>query len=222
MGPGCCMHCMHCVRCGAVTVHARLRELIVSGTLVPETQLSEAGLAARLSVSRTPVREALQRLAADGLMHEAGRGVRVRTLSGEELRSAYRVRAALEALVAETAAERWGMGRIPPAALDDLAELAGRADAATRAGDHAAAATLNRAFHHDVAVAADNPVALEQLDRLWDRIIITTRRSLAAPARVEQVDHEHRALLDRIHAADPLGAAAAARDHVLATLEALS
>ena len=204
-----------------MTVHARLRELIVSGELDAGTRISESELAARLAVSRTPVREALARLDEDGLVDAIGRGVRVRTLSGDELEAAYRVRSALEALAAETAAAAQAAGRIAPAALGELDALADEADAVTRAGDLAAAAAVNRAFHRRTVVLAANPVALELLDRLWDRIVVTTRRSLAAPSRAAAVDREHRVLVERIRAGDAPGAAAAARDHVLATLEAL-
>jgi DNA-binding GntR family transcriptional regulator len=204
-----------------MTVRAQLRELIVSGVLDPGTRVSEAELAARLSVSRTPVREALAGLDADGLVDAVGRGVRVRTLSGDELVAVYRVRAALEALAAETAAASQAAGQIATAALTDLDDLAEQTDAATRAGDLESAALLNRAFHRAVIVLAANPVALELLDRLWDRIIVTTRASLAAPARADGVDQEHRLLVACIRAGDAPGAGSAARDHVLATLEAL-
>jgi DNA-binding GntR family transcriptional regulator len=204
-----------------MTVRAQLRELIVSGALDAGARVSEAELAARLSVSRTPIREALACLDGDGLVDAAGRGVRVRTLSGDELIAVYRVRSALEALAAETAAASQAAGRIAPAALTELDELAEQTDAATRAGDLESAALLNRAFHRATVVLAANSVALELLDRLWDRIIVTTRSSLAAPARADEVDREHRTLVARIRAGDAAGAASAARGHVLATLEAL-
>ena len=202
-------------------VRAQLRELIVSGALDANTRVSEAELAARLAVSRTPIREALAGLDADGLVDAAGRGVRVRTLSAHELVAVYRVRSALEALAAETAAESQAAGKIAPAALAELDDLADQTDAATRAGDLESAALLNRTFHCATVVLAANPVALELLERLWDRIIVTTRVSLNPPARAEAVDQEHRLLVARIRAGDAPGAASAARDHVLATLEAL-
>jgi DNA-binding GntR family transcriptional regulator len=214
------MHALYAIL-GSMTVRAQLRELIVSGALAPGARVSEAELAAQLDVSRTPVREALARLDGEGLVQAAGRGVRVRTLSADELVAVYRVRAALEALAAETAAESQVAGEIAPAALNELDHLADQTDAATRAGDLESAAQLNRAFHRATIVLAANPVALELLDRLWDRIIVTTRSSLAAPARADEVDQEHRLLLACIRAGDATGAASAARDHVLATLEAL-
>lgn len=75
----------------------------------PGAVLRQEQLSARYDVSRTPVREALRRLAATGLVSfEANRGVRVRTISREELRQAFLVRAELEALATELATPRLG------------------------------------------------------------------------------------------------------------------
>src|SRR3569832_1031446 len=84
-----------------------IEEAIVSGELVPGSVLRQEQLSERFGVSRTPVREALRRLAALGLVSfEPNRGVRVRTLSRDDLREAFLVRAELEALVTEEAARK--------------------------------------------------------------------------------------------------------------------
>src|SRR5881394_4192528 len=84
-----------------------IEEAIVSGELAPGTVLRQEQLSERFKVSRTPIREALRRLAALGLVSfEPNRGVRVRTLSRDELREAFLVRAELESLATELAAER--------------------------------------------------------------------------------------------------------------------
>jgi DNA-binding GntR family transcriptional regulator len=85
-----------------------LEEAIVSGELEPGRVLRQEELSARFTVSRTPVREALRRLAALGLVSfEPNRGVRVRTITGDELREAFLVRAELESLATEIAAPRF-------------------------------------------------------------------------------------------------------------------
>src|SRR5881398_2401803 len=82
-----------------------LEEAIVSGEIPPGSVLRQEQLSERFQVSRTPVREALRRLAALGLVSfEPNRGVRVRTLSREELYEAFLVRAELESLATEVAA----------------------------------------------------------------------------------------------------------------------
>src|SRR6185503_9639094 len=84
-----------------------LEEAIVSGEIAPGTVLRQEQLSERFEVSRTPVREALRRLAALGLVSfEPNRGVRVRSVSPAELREAYLVRAELESLATEVATPR--------------------------------------------------------------------------------------------------------------------
>jgi DNA-binding GntR family transcriptional regulator len=202
----------------AMTVYDRLRELIVAGDI--PAKVSETDHAERLEESRTQEREALARLHGDGLVDARGRGVRLIALSAHELRHVYRVRAALEALTAELVAERQAAGEIAPAALTALTRLAGAADEATRAADLAAGAASNRAFHLQIAELAANPPALDALRRIWDQIVVSTQRSLVAPARAKAVDDEHRRLLEAIAAGDARRAAEAARAHVLNTLEA--
>src|SRR6201997_1833047 len=93
-----------------------IEEAIVSGELEPGTVLRQEQLSEQFNVSRTPVREALRRLAALGLVSFVpNRGVRVRTISREELHEAFMVRAELEALATEVAAAKMTS--------DDLAEL---------------------------------------------------------------------------------------------------
>ncbi|MGW4809885.1 GntR family transcriptional regulator [Kitasatospora sp. NPDC004272] len=195
----------------------RLRELILDGHYPPGARVGEVEVAEALGVSRTPVREAFRALAADGLLAGAGRGLRVVRLDDEELSQVYRVRAALEALTAELAAERQRAGRLAPAELAELAALADRTHRATADGRLTEAVRLNRGFHRRIAELAANPVALHALDRLWDQIQVSTLRSLHAPARTDLVDAQHRDLLDAITAGDPAAAAATARRHVLDT-----
>jgi DNA-binding GntR family transcriptional regulator len=84
-----------------------IEEAIVSGELEPGTVLRQEQLSEQFNVSRTPIREALRRLAALGLVSFVpNRGVRVRTISREELHEAFMVRAELEALATEVAATK--------------------------------------------------------------------------------------------------------------------
>jgi DNA-binding transcriptional regulator YhcF (GntR family) len=106
-----------------------LEEAIVSGELAPGSVLRQEQVSAQYAVSRTPVREALRRLAALGLVSfEANRGFRVRTLSRSEVYEAFLLRAELESLVTGIAAER-----ITDEDLDELAEAERRFSRLTRA-----------------------------------------------------------------------------------------
>lgn len=214
-------------RCGppysrAVSVYRDLRDLIVSGEVAPGTVVTEHQLAGRLSVSRTPVREALQRLAGDGLVSGRGRGVRVLVRSPSELAHVYRTRAALEAMAAQAAAERYAAGELAPAELRHLDDVAQETDRLTRLGDMTAAAVSNRTFHQSLSRLAGNPVALEILDRLWDQIMVSTRASLTVSDRAQIVAGEHEVILRCVREGDGSGAADAARAHVLSTLGAPS
>lgn len=203
------------------SVYEDVRGLIVLGTYPAGQPVTEQELCDRLGVSRTPVREALRRLESDGLVEPARRGVTVVELGPKALRDAYLFRTALEALTAELAADRQRAGELAPAELARLKDLAAEADRATRSGDIAAGVRYNRAFHTHIATLADNPPAAEALERLWDRIIVSTRASLVAPARTGQVDEEHRYLVAAIADGRPEDAAFLARQHVLSTMYAL-
>ena len=123
-----------------------LEELIVSGQIAPGSVLRQEQLSEQYQVSRTPIREALRRLAALGLVSfEPNRGVRVRTLSRDELREAFLVRAELESLATELAVPRIGAEEL--AALDAAEKLLQRADARApppRARGHAGRPAASR------------------------------------------------------------------------------
>ncbi|WUH93628.1 GntR family transcriptional regulator [Streptomyces sp. NBC_00433] len=198
--------------------HARLREMIVAGAYAPGERLTETEVAGVLAMSRTPVREALRSLVADGLVRSAdGRGVVVTALDPAALRDTYRVRAALEALTAELAAGRQAAGLIAPAELTALAADAALTEEATDAGRLADAVAYNRRFHTRVAALSANAPAQAVLDRLWDQIVVSTRASLDAPHRPAQVNGQHRELLAAITEGRAADAAAVARQHVLDT-----
>ncbi|MGN9840229.1 GntR family transcriptional regulator [Nonomuraea sp. H19] len=199
------------------TACARLRELILDGTYPPGARLTEMEAAATLEMSRTPVREALRELAADGLVRPSGRGVVVVALEEGDLDEAYQVRAALEALTAELAATRQREGRIAPADLRALDDVAAETATATAEGRFADAVKLNRRFHRTIAVLAANSMALHALERIWDQIQVSTLRSLAPPARPAHVSDQHEELLAAITEGRSEEAARIARTHVLDT-----
>jgi DNA-binding GntR family transcriptional regulator len=202
------------------TTYARLHRLVIAGELVPGARLGELHLASELGVSRPTVREALRRLEGSGLATSDGRSLRVASLSQNELRSALLMRASLEALHAELTARRVAEGEIAPAQLRRLRELAGDAERATDARDKSAAPACNRAFHQAIDALADSPVSAAAVDRLWDRILVATERSLVSAGRREAVNREHRELVAALVAGAAADAAEIAGRHVRATLEA--
>ena len=209
-----------------------VEEAIVSGELPPGTVLRQEQLSERFSVSRTPIREALRRLAALGLVSFVpNRGVRVRTLSRDELWEAFLVRAELESLATEIAA--------PKMTSDDLDEL-DRAEAefsrATQAlrsrpreGDDRWRLTsewvrANHGFHDVIYRVASVPMI--------ERLAKGARRSFSGHAMwgpggsdvdalYERNDHEHQAIIAALRAANPGGARTLSREHVLHSYELL-
>lgn len=200
-----------------MSVYESLRSIVIDGTLPPHERVAESVLAERLGVSRTPVREALQRLEGDGLIEAQGRGVRLRVLTDAEIDDLYTARAGLEGWAARLAAQRVAEGEIAPRRLDELEALAAAAHRPTAGRDLARAAETNRAFHEAVTALAGRPAIDAALQRWWDQITVSTRRSLQPPQRTAVVRTEHESILTALRAGDATAARDAAEQHVLAT-----
>jgi DNA-binding GntR family transcriptional regulator len=135
---------------------AALRGLILDGDLRPGTRLGEVELADRLGVSRTPVREALSRLAAEGLVEIVpNRGARVATWTVAELEGVFDLRASLEPQLTGFAAARATPDDAD--ALDELAERMLEVGCPGPGQDLDALVPLNRAFHDRLIALADHP-----------------------------------------------------------------
>lgn len=147
---------------------ATLREQILDGTLLPGARLGEVEVSERLGVSRTPVREALGRLAAEGLVEIVpNRGARVATWSAREIEGIFELRALLEPQLTALAAAN--------VTADDLAELddlAARMRAAGAADDREAIAPLNRRFHDRLVEIADHPALAQALAGAIHRTVV--------------------------------------------------
>src|SRR4051794_20610034 len=201
------------------STYEQLRALVTSGEIKPGTRLAELPLASRLGVSRPTVREALRRLEGNGLADSDGRSLRVARMDAAELSSTLLMRSALDGLHAELAAARVRDGEIAPAQLRRILRLADETERATDRGDRATAIRLNRDFHQAIDGPAGSPVSAAASDRLWERTLVSTERSLAVPGRGDIVNREHRELLAAIVAGDAELARAIASRHVRATLE---
>ena len=201
-----------------------LEDAVISGELAPGTVLRQETLSERFGVSRTPIREALRRLTATGLVSfEPNRGVRVRAIPREELREAFLVRAELEALVTELAVPRFDEARLLAlrAAEADFARLTvelldrrrGEEERTQLTGEWVRA---NYRFHDVIYEAAAVPFV--------ERVAKNARRTFLSRWRpggpeiddlYEQNMHQHRAILGAIEARSSEGARALAHEHVL-------
>ena len=201
-----------------------LEDAVLSGELAPGTVLRQEQLSERFGVSRTPIREALRRLAATGLVSFVpNRGVRVRTISREELREAFLVRAELEALVTGLATPRIdaeGLDRLTQAEkrfselTDELLDRRRDPEERTRlTGEWVRA---NYRFHDVIYEAAAVPF-VESVAKGARRTFLSRWRA-GGPEIDElyrQNTREHRAILGAIEARSAEGARALAHEHVL-------
>jgi len=208
-----------------------LEEAIVSGELAPGSVLRQEQVSAQYAVSRTPVREALRRLAALGLVSfEANRGFRVRTISREEVWEAFLLRAELESLCTGIAAEKITEDEIREleAAEKRFARLA-RALRAREPGEDRRSPTVEwmRANHgfHDVIYRIANLPYIEQAAK-------NARRTFSGPAvwapgdeTINELyllnERQHASIRAALAARSPDGARALAREHVLSSFTLL-
>jgi DNA-binding GntR family transcriptional regulator len=191
-------------------VYEHLHGEIMANRLPPGTELSEVALSKELSVSRGPIREAMGRLAADGLVTvRPRRGAEVREITPRELVDAYQVREALEVL-----AVRLAVPRVSEADLDGLSELVGKMAEHARNGAVADFFAVNVSFHDLLCVLSGN----EKLVQVHRRLVAETgrfqARTLALRGSLEDSVSEHGAILSAIRERDADRAAALAAAHV--------
>lgn len=203
----------------AELVYRKLRAFLLSGQCKVGDRLTEMQLTERFGVSRTPVREALRRLQSEGLVARGDRGVVVSALLPSQVRNAYQLRAALEALSAELAAGRQRAGELAPSQLDELDEARAEVDRLARQGDIAGTTRANLRLHQCIASLAGNELVEEALGRIWDKITISSLTNLADSAWRKDVSRHHAALVAAIRSGSPDDAAAVAKRHVLAAAD---
>lgn len=194
-----------------------LRDQIFAGTLAPGSFIDEATLCASLKISRTPLREALKVLAAEGLVrHEPRRGSFVNQVTEQDLDEIFPVIALLEGRCAFEAARNASDADI--AALDTLHERLKQHAQAKRINDYYAA---NYAIHEAIITLADNRWLAQAIADLRKILKLARQQQLYAPGRLEQSLSEHLAIYTALRTRDSEGADAAMRAHVTRQREAL-
>ena len=155
-------------------VYEVIRNQILNQELPPGTWLKDSELAGSLGISNTPVREALRRLEAEGLVETIPRrGTFVKSLSQPEVMGLYEVREALETLAVRLTATRAG-----DALLQEIARTAELHRQMVHHGDPNRYLELDRRFHELIAEGANNPILSAMLRMLADRIHIVRRMDL--------------------------------------------
>jgi DNA-binding GntR family transcriptional regulator len=194
-------------RSRAEFVYGHLLEAISEGRL-RGTRIREEDIAKSLGVSRTPVREALQRLQERGLLTVgAGRSLMVVELGERQVMELYAMREILEGSAARFAAQHAGEEEIQR--LYRLHETyIGAFDEPERL------VPLNRRFHHAIHEAAHNRYLAQALNAVHDSIALLHSTTFRVPVRPERSDLEHRRIIEAIERHDPDAAEEAARAHI--------
>ena len=190
------------------TAYVRLHQAISAGVFVPGDRLRETDVAQRLALSRTPVREALRKLEADGIVEHRPRiGAVIRTLGHTELVELYEMRIVLERTAAQMAAKHCSA-----AELDELDSL----NTAISDGidDPARAAALNQKFHRCIYLATRNRFLLESARALNNALLLLGPTTLADADRVKTVVGQHRDIVEAIRAGDVDAAGRSAEAHL--------
>ena len=201
-------------------LRARVKDVIlqriVAGEYPPGARLVETRIAGELGVSQAPVREALRDLEQLGcIVHEPFRGCSVRAFSAAELLEAFPVRAALEALAAQLAAER-----IEEDELAHLADLLETMRAAAERGDAHDQSQANASFHAAIVRAARNAT----LERQWSLLEPFSRTyiSVSQPGLdLRALSDRHVPILDALRARDPDAAHDAMHQHLIEAADLL-
>jgi DNA-binding GntR family transcriptional regulator len=190
--------------------YRRVRDQILDGTLPPGQRLVELQLATQLDVSRTPIREALRRLIAEGLVatHPVS-GLVVREVNQQEVEDIYAIREVLDGLAARLAAER-----LTEADLARLRLLTELMDESARGERWESVVHLNVKFHEVLYAAAHN----ERLASIGGSLLDAVRRhssmAFSDASRVASVVAEHEAVVRALEARDVNAAEEAARHHL--------
>lgn len=198
-------------------VASRLRHMVFERQLAPGQWVDELELAERWQISRTPLREALKVLAAEGLVQLVPRqGCRVTEMSEDDADELFPVMALLEGRCAYEAA-----CKATPAGLAHLRQLHEALEQYAAAHDIDGYYRANHAFHSTVQALADNRWLDRATNELRKFLRLLRGRQLNWPGRIEDSIHEHRDLLAAIEHRDATRAERLMHDHLIAQLLAL-
>lgn len=183
-------------------------EAIEGGLYKPGDRLVESELADRFGVSRTPVREALQRLETQGMLARDGRSLIVASLDHNQLAELYAVRTELEGLAARLAARH--------ATEEECRVLRSMVteDRALLGGDPRALSRANKRFHRQIHLASHNRFLIQQLDLVHRAMALMATTSFAAEGRDAPALAEHEKIVAAIEARDGEAAYQALKTHI--------
>ncbi|WP_439119559.1 GntR family transcriptional regulator [Marivita sp.] len=187
--------------------YSSILEAIDVGVYRPGDRLVESDLAERFGMSRTPIREALQRLETQSLLTRDGRSLIVASLDHNQMAELYVVRTELEGLAARLAARHATEEEVQ--VLQDMVH-----DDRALLDDPSSLARANRRFHKQIHLASHNRFLVQQLDLVHRSMALMATTSLAAQGRGEIALAEHQAIVDAVTQRNEDAAYKALRDHI--------
>jgi DNA-binding GntR family transcriptional regulator len=200
----------------ADTAYDQLRVAILRGELPHGERLAEEEIAENLGISRTPVREALRRLASEGLVDVApNRGASVARWESEDLQEIFDLRAMLESYATRRATSRRSevvMNQLT-AICDEMEAIFAKSSNGRSLESLAAA---NRSFHRIIMEAADSPRLLSMIDSLTHVPVVMQTFTQYSTHALQRSLHHHREIVDAMNAGDADWAGSIMRAHILA------
>ena len=194
-------------RSNQTDAYALILEAIDVGVYKPGDRLVESDLAERFGVSRTPIREALQRLETQSLLERDGRSLIVASLDHNQMAELYVVRRELEGLAASLAARHATEEEVRV-----LNEMVAEDDALV--DNPTELSKANRRFHEQIHLASHNRYLVQQLDLVHRTMALMATTSLAAEGRGEIAQSEHKRIVAAIEARNEVEAGQALKDHI--------
>ncbi|QMU59712.1 MAG: FCD domain-containing protein [Boseongicola sp.] len=200
-------------RSGQKDAYQLILRAIDHGKFRPGDRLVESELAEQFGVSRTPIREALQRLETQSLLSRDGRSLIVASLDHNQMAELYVVRSELEGLAARLAARH---------ATEEEVRLLNTlvSEDMERVDDPSALSRTNRRFHRQVHLASHNRYLVQQLDLVYRSMALMTTTSLAAKGRSAAALQEHQDIVDAISQNDGDAAYRQLKGHISRAYEA--
>jgi DNA-binding GntR family transcriptional regulator len=184
-----------------------IKQSLLDGTFTELSRLTEESLATQLGISKSPVREALNRLEAEGLIYiEARRGARVRQFSPKEIRDLYNLRVALEEHAIDAAT-------ITPKFLRELAASINRTRKLLEAGDKVGHIEEDMRFHAMIAVAAGNDELSRVLENVQQKSLLCRSKSYELSSTTAPVAHKR--IYMALKGGDKQEAQVAMREHIV-------
>lgn len=197
---------------GNLDAYRMILDAIDTGEFKPGTKLVESELAERFGVSRTPIREALQRLETQTLLARDGRSLIVASLDHNQLAELYVVRSELEGLAARLAARH--------ATPEEVRVLRSMVEEdRSKVDDPGALSRANRRFHKQIHLGSHNRYLVQQLELVHRSMALLATTSLAVEGRSAAALDEHERIVTAIESGDGDAAYSALRDHISQAFE---